>query len=101
MSTFWAKNSPRAALFQSGSESDSTTAAVFVPSDWSTFLISNGLSDLPYLYSIMLHLAELGLPSNFESVKKAISHLKAAIGCLVEVKWSPSINLFNIVIVLT
>ena len=56
---------------------------------------------MPYLYSIMLHLAELGLPSNFESVKKAISHLKAAIGCLVEVKWSPSINLFNIVIVLT
>jgi hypothetical protein len=56
-------------------------------SDWSTFLISNGLSDLPYLYSIMLHLAELGLgaTNNFDSVKKLISHLKAAIGCLVEV----------------
>jgi hypothetical protein len=35
----------------------------------------------------MLHLAELGLgaTNNFDSVKKLIAHLKAAIGCLVEV----------------
>jgi hypothetical protein len=72
-------------FIQAESESDDTTAAGFVPSDWSTFLISNGLSDLPFLYSLMVRFAEDGPANNFETVRKPIGHLKAAIGCLIEV----------------
>jgi hypothetical protein len=61
---------------------------VFVPSDWSTFLISNGLSDLPFLYSMMIRFAENGPGNNFEAVRKPMAHLKAAIGCLLEVNSS-------------
>jgi hypothetical protein len=47
--------------------------------------ISTGLSDLPFLYSMMVKLADSGPGSHFEAIRRPISHLKAAIGCLVEV----------------
>ena len=78
-------NTERVLLIQAESESDSTVAA-FVQCDWSTFLISNGLSDLPFLYSLMLRFAENGPTHNFEVVGKQIGHLKSAIGCLLEVR---------------